>query len=162
MSSGQTSEAYQAGVDGWVRLLTYVQEVAKEIGEEKAMEILAKTHSQAHKRWLEDNASKLDLSGPPLLAAYRMVFGDMMGLDLSKIDIVAQTEDRIVHNYAFPCSILDACVKLGLDTRKICKALEKPANTLMQFVDPKLRFGRDYEKIRPYADYCVEICWLEK
>ena len=162
MTTDQPSKVYQMAVDGWVRLLIYMQEVSKEIGEEKALEILAKTHGQSHKKWLEENADKLDLSGPPLIAAYRMVFEDMMGLDLSKMDIVEQTEERIVHKYDFPCSILDACVKLGLDTRKICKALEKPANALMQFVDPRLRFGRDYEKIRPYVDYCIEICWLDK
>lgn len=155
-------EVHKEKVDGYVRLLMYVQEVAKEIGGEKAFEILSEIQTQEYKRWFEENASKLDLSGSPLSATYRMLFEDMLGISLSEIDIVEQSEERIVHHYALPCSILDACEKLGLDTRKVCKALhQKSVNSLIQLIDPRLRFDRDYEKIRPDEDHCVEIFWFE-
>ena len=153
-------EIHQERVNGWIRLFIYIQEVSKVIGEEKALEILSEIQTQGVKKWFEKNASKLDLSGPPLLAAYRLMMEDMIGDRLSEINIVEQSEDRIVHHYDLPCSILDACLKLGLDTRKICKALhQRSANTLLKLVDPRLRFDRDYEKIRPYTDHCVEIFW---
>ena len=156
-------EVHQMKVDGWIRLFIYLQEVAKEIGEEKALEILSDVQTQMEKGWFEENASKLDLSGPPLLAAYRLIFEDKLGRSHSEIKIMEESEKRIVHHYDLPCSILDACLKLGLDTKKICKALhQKSVNTLMQLVDPRLRFDRDYEKIRPYVDYCVEIFWVEE
>lgn len=156
-------EVHNAKVDGWARLFMYVQTVAKEIGEKKALKILSDIQTQEEKRWFSENASKLNLNEPPLLAAYRMMFEDLLGRNLSEIDIVEQSEERIVHHYTLPCSMLDACLKLGLDTRKICKALHsEAANTLMQLVDPRLRFNRDYKKIRPYTDSCVEIFWLEE
>lgn len=156
-------EIHRERVNGWTRLFIYIQEVSKVIGEEKALEILSEIQTQGVKKWFEKNASKLDLSGLPLLAVYRLMMEDMIGDRLSEINIVEQSEDRIVHHYDLPCSILDACLKLGLDTRKICKALhQKSANTFLQHVDPKLRFDRDYERIRPYTDHCVEIFWVEK
>ncbi|MFQ6126390.1 MAG: hypothetical protein ACE5R6_17530 [Candidatus Heimdallarchaeota archaeon] len=140
---------HQERVNGWIRLFNYIQEVSKVIGEEKALEILSDIQTQWVQKWFEKNASKLDLSSPPLLAAYRLMMEDMIGDRLSEINIVEQSEDRIVHHYDLPCSILDACLQLGLDTRKICKALhQESANTLLQLVDPRLRFNRDYEKIR--------------
>lgn len=154
-------EVHNAKIDGWTRLFMYVQAVAKEIGEEKALKILSDIQTQEMESWFRENAVKLNHSGSPLLAAYRMMFEDLLGRNLSEIDIVEQSEERIVHHYTLPCSMLDACLKLGLDTRKICKALhQESANTLMQLVDPRLRFDRDYKKIRPHTEYCVEMFWL--
>ena len=157
-----SQNVYKANVEGWIRLLTYVKEVMNEIGEEKALEILSNTQIQELKKWFAENVAKRDLNEPPLLAAYRMLFEDMLGCSISEIDIVEQSEERIVHHYKLPCPILDACLKLDLDTRKICKALFHEAlNELMQLVDPRLRFDRDYEKLRPYVPYCLEKFWLE-
>lgn len=156
-------ENNQKRVNGWIHLFFYIREVSKEIGEEKALEILSEIQTQRVKKWFEENASTLDLSNLPLLTAYRLMMEDMIGDRLFEINIVEQSEDRIVHHYDLPCSILDACLKLGLDTRKICKALhQKSANTILQLVDPNLRFDRDNEKIHPYTDHCVEIFWVEK
>ncbi len=154
---------HKAKVEGYKFLFKYIQEVSNDIGEEKALDILSDIQTQADIKWFEDNAPHLDLTGPPLEAAYRMMFEDLLEVNLADIDIVEQSENRIVHHYDLPCSILDACVELGLDTRKYCKALhQKAANLQMQLVDPRLRFDRDYTKIRPYVDTCVEMFWVEE
>jgi hypothetical protein len=50
---------------------------------------------------------------------------------------------------------------LGLDTREVCKKVfEKPTEKLIQEINPRLKFTRNYKKIRPYADYCEEIIEL--
>ena len=156
-------EVHKVKVEGFKYLFKYIQEVSKEIGEVKALDILSEVQTQVDIKWFEDNKPNLDLTGPPLIAAYRMMFEDLLKVNLEDIDIVEQSEKRIVHHYDLPCSILDACVELGLDTRKYCKALhQKAANVQMQLVDPRIRFNRDYKKIRPYVDTCVEMFWLEE
>jgi hypothetical protein len=60
------------------------------------------------------------------------------------------------------CPTLDACTKLGLDTREVCrKAYQCPVQEFLKRIHPKLRFDRNYEHIRPYAAYCEEIITLE-
>jgi hypothetical protein len=50
-----------------------------------------------------------------------------------------------------------------LDTREVCKAIyERPTEDLIRRLNPKLRFTRNYDCIRPYSDYCEEIIILEK
>jgi hypothetical protein len=49
-----------------------------------------------------------------------------------------------------------------LDTRYVCKHLNDDAtNRLIQLIDPRLRFSRNYDVLRPYAPYCEEMITLE-
>jgi len=58
---------------------------------------------------------------------------------------------------------LEACIILGLDTRKVCKMYnEKATDDLIKLVDPGLRFDRNYEKLRPYSPYCEEMILREE
>ena len=56
------------------------------------------------------------------------------------------------------CPTLEACRRLGLDTRVVCRAATEGAvQALIARLDPRLRFSRNYETgIRPHADYCEE------
>jgi tRNA(adenine34) deaminase len=61
------------------------------------------------------------------------------------------------------CPTLEACRKLGLDTRQICrKVYQQPVQVFLAKLDSGLRFGRNYEALRPYTPYCEEIISLEK
>ena len=91
-------EVHQAKVEGFKYLFKYIQKVSKEVGEEKALDILSDLQTQVDKKWFEDNAPRLDLTGPPLKAAYRMMFEDLLEVNLADIDIVEQSENRIVHH----------------------------------------------------------------
>ena len=77
-------------------------------------------------------------------------------------EIVQQTDQKITSRWWNPCPTLDACNKLGLDTREICKkAYHKPVQELLRQVHPGLLFERNYACIRPNTPFCEEIIYLE-
>lgn len=60
------------------------------------------------------------------------------------------------------CPTLEACKILGLDTRMVCKTVnEGPTDALVKQFYEKLEFGRNYDKLRPYSDYCEEMVFLK-
>jgi tRNA(adenine34) deaminase len=90
-------------------------------------------------------------------------------LFLKKLDItddeapiVKRKSDRItIHSRNF-CPTLEAYKILDLDTRVICKKLnENPTQVLLQQMNPRLRFERNYNKLRPYTPYCEEMIILD-
>jgi hypothetical protein len=42
------------------------------------------------------------------------------------------------------------------------KAYHRPVQAFLSFLNPKLRFDRNYEALRPYQAYCEEIIALEE
>ncbi len=89
--------------------------------------------------------------------AYELLFFAQMGLARDQLPVVSETESEIVWRSYNPCPTLEATRALGLDTRKICRAInEKSTQAFMSQQDPQLRFLRSYEEIRPYSDYCLE------
>ncbi len=103
-------------------------------------------------------------SGPPLpetpvppRIAYELLFFDYMGLNPDQVPVVEETEDRITWTSSNDCATLQACGRLGLDTRKVCRSTaERPVQTFLSRLDPRLRFVRDYVAIRPHAAVCRE------
>jgi tRNA(adenine34) deaminase len=89
--------------------------------------------------------------------AYELLFRDYMGLSLADLQVISESEREIVWLSANACPTLEACQALELDTRMVCRSTtEKPTQAFLSWLDPQLRFVRDYESIRPYAPYCVE------
>lgn len=89
--------------------------------------------------------------------AFDLLFFDYMGRTPDQLPVEEEAPDRIVWTSANPCPTLDACARLGLDTRKICRAVsERPVQTFLSRLDPRLRFVRDYDAIRPHAAHCRE------
>ena len=89
--------------------------------------------------------------------AYELLFFDYMGLTAEQIPVAEESADRIVWLSRDPCPTLEACDRLGLDTRQVCRAVsERPVQTFLSRLDPRLRFVRDYSTIRPHAGYCRE------
>ncbi len=89
--------------------------------------------------------------------AFELFFYDYMGRTPEQLQVVEEGEDRIVWLSANPCPTLDACRILGLDTREVCRAVsERPVQTFLSRLDPRLRFVRDYEAIRPHGPHCRE------
>ncbi|HZW03067.1 MAG TPA: deaminase, partial [Anaerolineaceae bacterium] len=97
-------------------------------------------------------------STPPTpRAAFESLFFDYMGLSPEDLPIVAESENRITWRSQNPCPTLDACLQLGLDTRRVCRAAyEKSTQAFVSQIDPQLRFHRSYQEIRPYAAHCLE------
>ena len=66
---------------------------------------------------------------------------------------------KVIIDWFNPCPVLEALKKVGLDTRTFCRDIfEKPIQVLFDELLPyKVKFTRDYNHIRPYADACREI-----
>lgn len=99
--------------------------------------------------------SKIHLPAPR--AAYELLFWEYMGLSEEEVPVLSETDTEIVWSSVNRCSTLEACNKVGLDTRKVCRAVyEKSTQALVSQLDPQLRFYRDYQEIRPYSHHCKE------
>jgi tRNA(Arg) A34 adenosine deaminase TadA len=89
--------------------------------------------------------------------AYELLFFENMGLERSKLPVISESPDEIVWLSRNRCSLLEACVALGLDTRKVCRPVnEKATQAFLSRLNPQLRFHRSYDEIRPHANYCKE------
>lgn len=89
--------------------------------------------------------------------AYEVFCFDYLGLDPADVPVAAESPQEIVWLSKNPCPTLDACVASGLDTRKVCRGVyEKSTQALVSSIDPRLRFLREYEEIRPHAPHCRE------
>lgn len=150
-----------------VRLFSHEQE--KEIQKmieklkTKSFENLEDHATNKRLEWFENNKNKLNLKGPEVRKGYGLLLEYMKlieKIDPKKLQIVEETKEKIVWRSFNFCPVIEACKRLGLDTREICKKVyEKPTQVFIEQLNPKLRFGRSYEKIRPYYDYCEE--WIE-
>jgi len=80
-----------------------------------------------------------------------------MGLPPEELPVAEKSDSGITWISVNPCSTLEACSRLGLDTRVVCRAVyEKPVQTFLTQLDARLRFVRDYSAIRPHAPHCRE------
>ena len=112
--------------------------------------------------WFEQNKSRFAfLADNPLEAAYSLLLA-RFGIPPEEAPVIFRDETRILFHSQNFCPTLEACKRLGLDTRYICKHLNEDAtNRLIQLIDPRLRFTRNYMKLRPYSKYCEEMITLE-
>jgi hypothetical protein len=109
--------------------------------------------------WLEENAASVERTGNPLADGFRIFYETYLGLSIPRDgEIVASDDRRLVSRWWNRCPTLDACLETGLDTREVCrKAYEKPVQLFLSRLDPRLRFRRNYDALRPRAPYCEEI-----
>ena len=137
----------------WIGHLDHVNE--KKLGDIE--------HKLIEKRinWFYENLASIEkLKGNDLQKAYHLLLLKIV-IDEKDAPIVYRSEKRVVFHSRNYCPALEACQVLGLDTRKICKAIfEKPTDTLIKHINPKLTFSRNYERIRPYTGYCEEMITL--
>jgi hypothetical protein len=108
--------------------------------------------------WWESHQAGLDRRGPLPRQAYTVLLLQYMGLDPTEVPVVYEDDSLIVwRSYNF-CPMLEACRRLDLDTRSVCRAASHDSvQALIARLDPRLRFGRNYERgLRPYAPYCEE------
>lgn len=107
--------------------------------------------------WYRREKSRLTLGdGDAIDRGYRLLL-HKLGITESEAPIVHREKGMIVFHSKNFCSTLEACRILKLDTRKICRLYnERATDQLVRQIDPKLRFSRNYEKIRPYSTFCEE------
>jgi hypothetical protein len=113
-------------------------------------------------RWYEDHKDELDLNGTDVRKAYTMVMLEFMKIDPEEVPVVYEDENKIVWRSYNWCPILEACKRMEIDTRKVCRLGEETSVQIMiEKINPRLHFTRNYERIRPYTDFCEEIIYLE-
>jgi tRNA(adenine34) deaminase len=113
---------------------------------------------RAAKRVSWYQAQNQKITAPDALErAYRTL---LLKIDIQEeqAPVVDKNERKIVFHSKNFCPTLEACKILGLDTRRICKLYsEKSTDALVKQVDSRLSFSRNYERIRPYSEYCEEL-----
>lgn len=134
-----------------------------EIGMDAALAQLGQCVLEKRLRWLEvhhvEAASEEDL----VQEGYHWFYENYLRVSVPEEgEIVEHTQSRLVMRWWNPCPTLEACLKLGLDTRDVCrKAYELPVREFLKRIHPRLRFERNYARIRPHAPFCEEIIELE-
>ncbi len=92
--------------------------------------------------------------------AFELLLIEYMGLTRDTVPIVSEKEDEIVWDSMNECPTLDACNRLGLDTKVVCRDVyEKSTQAFLSDLDPQLRFWRSYDLIRPHAPACREAIY---
>lgn len=108
------------------------------------------------RRWL-DRHPRPPGARPTPRAAFDALFFEYLGLAAGDLRVLREDEDTIVWRSTNACPTLEACSHLGLDTRVVCRAAyEKSTQAFVSRIDPRLRFLRDYQTIRPRRDSCQE------
>lgn len=130
--------------------------------DERALCALNEDSTRRRTVWFEENKSRFAfLSSDPVSAAYSLLLA-RFGITSEEAPVIFKNETKIIFHSQNFCPTLEACKRLGLDTRDICKRLNEDAtNRLIRLIDPRLRFSRNYEYLRPYSPYCEERITLE-
>jgi hypothetical protein len=146
-----------------IALLQEVLSVADEIGLDQVIAYLENCVIEKRTAWVTRNLGNCKNTKQPVWDGFRWCYEVYLGLSIPEDgQIVEQSPLRIVSHWWNSCLTLDACRKLGLDTRDICKkAYHRPVNAFLVQIHPDLRFERNYACIRPYAAYCEGIIYLE-
>ena len=145
-------------------LFQAVLSIADEIGLEKALEYLERCVIEKRESWLNETLDKLEKTGNAVEDGYRIFYEKYLGISVPKDgEVVERTDKKLVTRWWNYCPILEVCRKLGLDTRMVCKkSYHRPVQIFLSKINPKLRFDRNYDCIRPYSPYCEEIITLEE
>jgi tRNA(Arg) A34 adenosine deaminase TadA/catechol 2,3-dioxygenase-like lactoylglutathione lyase family enzyme len=125
--------------------------------------VLERRRSEKRLDWLTTNGYPARRDSPfpatPVSPreAYELLLLEYMGLSPDQVPVVDESPDHIVWLSTNDCPTMEACRRLGLDTRRVCRAVaERPVQSFLSRLDPRLRFVRDYTAIRPHADHCRE------
>ncbi len=145
-------------------LFQIILSLADEIGLEKALAYLEQCVIEKRLAWLNKNLANLAKTDDPVFDGYRLFYEVYLGVSTpAEGEIVEKSESKMVTRWWNHCPTLEVCTKLGLDTREICKKVyHKPVQEFLAQINPKLRFQRNYECLRPQTAYCEEIILLEE
>ncbi len=151
-TSGDSTALFQA-------ILT----AAQEIGMQPALALLESCVIEKRLAWLENHADLIQKTDNPIQDGYHLFYENYLGVSIPQGgEIVRQNDREIVMRWWNRCPTLDACQKLGLDTRLVCRlAYHQPVQVFLAKINSQLQFDRNYESIRPYCDYCEEIISLK-
>jgi ribosomal protein S18 acetylase RimI-like enzyme len=119
--------------------------------------------SEKRLRWFRSHRPDKMFPGDDyLLKAYHVLLERLQSNE-AECPVVYHDTGKLVFHSANFCPTLEACRILQLDTRHVCRLYSEPStDRLVREIHPKLKFTRNYEKLRPYWGYCEEIIELEE
>ncbi len=155
-------QAYQAGGEDLAHVYRLILTIAEETSLDQALSHLERCVTEKRLAWLKEYLGAVERTDDPLDDALRIFYHDYLGLSIPEDgEIAERTDTKLVTRWWNRCPTLDACQKLGLDTREICRKVQHtPVQAFLMEIDPRLKFDRNYERIRPHATYCEEIMTL--
>ena len=141
-----------------------VQEIREKITDAKKKNNWQEINAQLLKKrlqWIETNKRNLNPQETEVRRAYRLFLIQYLNLDPIKVPIIFENDTKIIWRSYNWCPVLEACEKGGFDTREVCKkGWEQSVQAFIENINPRLRFSRNYDKIRPYTSYCEEMIEL--
>ncbi len=145
------------------RLFEALQEIARDVGLATALGYLEGCVSERRMAWMDRHEGDMERTGDPVADGFQLFYGRYLGLTVPRDgELVEASEDCIRVRWTNRCPTLEACQKLGLDTRVVCRlAYERPVQQMLSRVDPRLRFVRHYDAMRPWQPYCEESIILK-
>ena len=157
-------EQYQKSKDDSTGLFQAVLSVAKETELDKALAYLEQCVIEKRLGWLHENLAGLATTDDPVFDGYRLFYEVYLGVSVPEDGEILETSARrIVTRWWNHCPTLEICQKLGLDTREICsRVYHRPVQEFLEQVNPKLRFERNYDRLRPYTPFCEELIVLDE
>ena len=143
-------------------LFQTILSIAEESSLDVALACLERCVTDKRTAWLDQNLPVLKRSGDAIDDAFTAFYEGYLGISPPDDgEIVQRTPARLVIRWWNTCPTLDACQKFGLDTREVCrKAYHQPVQVFLSRIDPRLRFERNYDALRPHTPYCEEIFTL--
>jgi tRNA(Arg) A34 adenosine deaminase TadA len=110
--------------------------------------------------WYSMTKPQLAEAGP-LERAYELILR-ILDIKETEAPITEKNSRCIVFHSMNNCPTLEACRILQLDTRKVCKLYNEGATQeLIRQIDPRLTFTRNYNRLRPHAEFCEEVIALD-
>jgi hypothetical protein len=93
-----------------------------------------------------------------LRKAHMIIGFEHMRINQEKQKIKRISSKKIrIDSYNF-CPYLEACKILGLDTKFVCKEIMEPSTQVaLEKINPRIKFSRNYQNIRPHnPNFCEE------
>jgi hypothetical protein len=119
--------------------------------------------SEKRLQWFRSHRPDKKFPGDDALIKAYQVLMDRLQTSEAECPIVFRDDSKLVFHSTNFCPTLEACKILHLDTRHVCKLYnEQSTDTLLKEIHPKLTFTRNYDKLRPYCDYCEEMIVLDE
>lgn len=156
-----------AELETYMRSVLYDGEVRLNIdrlreADEQQLKSWAEVLSEKRLQWYTESSHNFKVTSENAIQVAYHVLLQKLSISREQAPIVRCDEKQIIFHSNNFCPTLEACKILSLDTRFVCKHLtEKPTTDLIRKIHPKLKFTRNYEKLRPYVDYCEEKIILE-
>lgn len=113
--------------------------------------------------WFSENKSAFDFITEDILSSGHRLLLKRFGITQEEAPVIKKSDREIIFHSINFCPTLEACKILELDTRYICKKMnELSTDTLLKQIDGRLKFTRNYDKLRPYTEYCEEVISLSE